>query len=547
MKLRLRSLQSKETVKLEVPNECTLQQLRETLSLALSFPCSSSFHFSLNRKDELVSSSLQDSLISLGITAGDLIYFSLSPDEFLPSHQTLGQGQAQAQNQQGNLQESDASDLTGKQETLIQAVNVNFHEPISKECETPNQEPEVLGLNCPNEETPNQSIPVKDAKSVGGATTSETENLIQDLSMQQQSNFGGEASNTYIEETMESPDGMDIDTESSNANGKRIFEPYFLKSVLREELGENVTDNKLLFVAIHAIFLEFGFVGIDSVSGLRVDLFHFLEEQSSMSFTTSVNYTVPELLANDNVTESVVLSFQTLGGFVNVYGSLTQGQSLVHKLCLNKYRFVPSISLIWVNSLKSDNLNESYDSIIMANPETEIFNLWKLGRDELAYPLLIDLCEKTGLDLPPCLMRLPADLKLKILESLPGVGSARMACMWKEMSYLASNNDLWKQKYAEEFGTKPEMQGLINWKAKFVSSWERRRRRKRSFRPKALPFQVIRHDPNPLIIPLAMIGGDYDRLPSFGVPSPLTLPGQARAFPVRRNFSPNCNLGGFDV
>ncbi|KDP44550.1 hypothetical protein JCGZ_16383 [Jatropha curcas] len=332
-------------------------------------------------------------------------------------------------------------------------------------------------------------MPVKDAESVRGATTSETENLIQDLSVQQQSNLGGDASNTHIEETMESPDGIDIDTESSNANGKRIFEPYFLQSVLREELGEIVTDNKLLFVAIHAIFVEFGFVGIDSVSGLRVDLFRFLEEQSSMSFTTSVNYTVPELLANDNVTESVVLNFQTLGGFVIVYGSLTKGQSLVHKLRLNKCRFVPSISLIWVNSLKSDNVNESYDSFIMSNPETEIFNLWKLVRDELAYPLLIDLCEKAVLDLPPCLMRLPADLKLKILESLSGVGIARMACMCKEMSCLSSNNDLWKQKYAEEFGTEPEMQGLVNWKEKFVSSWVRRRRRKRLFRPRGLPFR----------------------------------------------------------
>ncbi|KAL4310969.1 hypothetical protein GQ457_01G000130 [Hibiscus cannabinus] len=57
-----------------------------------------------------------------------------------------------------------------------------------------------------------------------------------------------------------------------------------------------------------------------------------------------------------------------------------------------------------------------------------------------------DLCYKTGLPLPACLIR------LKILELLPGVDIARMECVCSEMRYLASNNDLWKQKFAQEFG-----------------------------------------------------------------------------------------------
>ncbi|KAF2294318.1 hypothetical protein GH714_009253 [Hevea brasiliensis] len=125
-------------------------------------------------------------------------------------------------------------------------------------------------------------------------------------------------SNTQMGETQEteelsSEEGMDIDTGSLDVDFKRISELCFLKRVLREELRDDISDNKLLFIAIHAVFLESGFVGFNSVSGLRVDLFHPLEEQSSMSFTTSVSYTLPELLLDDTVTESVILRFQTLG------------------------------------------------------------------------------------------------------------------------------------------------------------------------------------------------------------------------------------------
>jgi F-box protein 7 len=50
-------------------------------------------------------------------------------------------------------------------------------------------------------------------------------------------------------------------------------------------------------------------------------------------------------------------------------------------------------------------------------------------KDGLVFPLLIDLCKKTGLCPPSCFMRLPADLKFKILESLHGVNLTRVECV----------------------------------------------------------------------------------------------------------------------
>ncbi|GFS42888.1 DHHC-type zinc finger family protein [Actinidia rufa] len=68
MKLRLRSLETKETLKIEVPTQCSLQHLKEAVSLRVSSSSSSSspvsVHLSLNRKDGLVGSSPHESRLS---------------------------------------------------------------------------------------------------------------------------------------------------------------------------------------------------------------------------------------------------------------------------------------------------------------------------------------------------------------------------------------------------------------------------------------------------------------------------------------------------
>ncbi|KAG6645524.1 SKP1-like protein 1A isoform X2 [Carya illinoinensis] len=79
MKLRLRSVESNQTHRIEVPPRSTLQQLQETLSQSISSSSSSSLHISLNRKDELQGYSPEASLHSLGITSGDLLYFTFDP------------------------------------------------------------------------------------------------------------------------------------------------------------------------------------------------------------------------------------------------------------------------------------------------------------------------------------------------------------------------------------------------------------------------------------------------------------------------------------
>ncbi|RZC62718.1 hypothetical protein C5167_024480 [Papaver somniferum] len=90
------------------------------------------------------------------------------------------------------------------------------------------------------------------------------------------------------------------------------------------------------------------------------------------------------------------------------------------------------------NSSKTlhEGTSEDSDKTLEWLHEGNIFELWKIAKDKLALPLLIDLCEKTGLSLPPCFTLLPTELTLKVLESLSGVDIAKVACVSSELKYL---------------------------------------------------------------------------------------------------------------
>ncbi|KAL3570609.1 hypothetical protein D5086_027858 [Populus alba] len=280
-------------------------------------------YLSLNRKDELNASSPEDSLQSLGITSGDLAYFSVNPIaafRFLFLYM-LVQGQKGEQHEIGG---SDTSDAV-----------IERHGSL-------------------------------DSKAQGGETL-ETQEL------------------TSVE-------AMDIDTGSADVGGKRFSEPYFTRKLLRKEMGDDGYSYKFLDIAVHAVFIESGFGGINSISGTQVDEFRLPEEQASKNLVMSLCYTLPELLDG-----------------------------------------------------KNDGMNEN-DRSSMLYLENENFELWKIVKDGLFLPLLIDLCKKVGLFLPPCLMRLPTELK---------------------------------QKFVEEFGDGTGALGTVNWKEQFASCWENKKKRKR--------------------------------------------------------------------
>ncbi|XP_054777581.1 F-box protein SKIP22-like [Prosopis cineraria] len=476
MKLRDRSLESKETLKIEVPDSCSLQQLKETLSRAISSP-SSSLHLSLNRKDEITASTANESLHSIGIASGDLVFYSLNPNAF-------------------------------SLETAL------VHKPGPSETEH---------TDLVTQETPNQH------SSSGQMEVGETDMMTDDIS---------ELEKPVISEGMEVIDG------SVEVMGKNDSEPSFVKRVLRETLSNDFNDVELLVVAVHAIILESGFVLLDKVSGVAVSCSNILDQWPSATSTLSVRYTLPDILTNDSdSTRTVVLKFQSLGHFVNVYGSLSVGGSGLHRVSFDKRKFAPPVELMLGKSGSNDNTNSG-----VYNRENDVFQLWKMVKDGLALPLLIDLCEEAGLGSPPCFMRLPTELKLKVLEYLHGVDIAKVACTCSEMRYLSSNNDLWKQKFEELVGRRKLEQGTNSYKCSFANEWVAMQRSKRHLdraiivRNDNPTYYRIRRDPNPFGIP-SVVGGDYDRIPGFGVRSPFGQPGLPfHTFQPRRRFHPMCDL-----
>ncbi|CAN0920861.1 F-box protein SKIP22 [Linum grandiflorum] len=482
MKLRLRSLQSNQTLKLEVPETCSLHDLAQILSESLPSPPPSTSppRFSLNRKEELLGSSPVEPLRSLGITSGDLIYFSCDPNHFSPVllDGTLGSAS-------------------------ISSSAVSIRGPAPAQEGTSSEIDGDSGLLGVDENMKGESSNVNSA-------------------VDEQRDFVDG----------EKPDGfdcMDIDAVPSEdvvVSSKRFSEPYFLRRILREELVDCDSHHKLLVAAIHAVFLESGFVGYDSLSGSRIDQLHMSVDWPLKQSTLSVLYTLPELLGKD---VSVAMKFQTLGNFLNAFSSLNAGGSKMHRLCLNGNTYAPTLRQIWQlnchnNNNNNDMVAEDDESIIgMSSCENEVFKFWKDVKDGLCLPLLIDLCEKAGLPMPSCFSSLPTDLKLSILTLLPGVDIARMECVSMETRYLSSNNELWKQKFAEEFGSVQLRAStvVVNWKQKFATEVVSKKKRKREEMFRVGAGRMMRLVPRNNLGRYPLIwGGDHDLIPGLGIPSP---------------------------
>ncbi|KAH0724331.1 F-box protein SKIP22-like [Solanum tuberosum] len=496
MKLRIRCFETKETIKIDVQSSsCTLQELKNRISQALpSSSTPNSVHLSLNRKDELQSSE-EDTLQSIGITSGDLIFFTQNPIGFSISTET-------------HIPKLKKSDTQIVQESeIVKKLDTQ----IVQESETVKEMDTQIDQSEPHETKTQNSIP------------------------------GGEE----MEEFMEVDDNGDY----SDVNFTKSFSvPGFLRKVFTEELNDDdgSRDHKLLVVAVHAVFVESGFVLLDPITFTEVSVSQFLKYWSSGSRKT-LFYTLPEVIdhvkgGNCNVIHCIELKYQSLGKFFIAHGSLSGGGSVsTFRVTLNEDQLVPFLNVVWANC----GLNEVVDGDF---GEKEVFVFWRNVKDGLVLPLLIDLCEKSGLVLPPCFTRLPTDLKLKILESLPGVEIAKVSCLSSELRYLGSSDDLWKKKYAGQFGDGAISGEGGHWKEKFVKSWESRKRRKVINRRRVVDGLRILGGRHPFPVPWMphVIGGDYDLFPPQfdNTGNPLGRAPPSRLLHPWSNHVRRCHLGG---
>ena len=308
--------------------------------------------------------------------------------------------------------------------------------------------------------------------------------------------------------------------------GDKTESDQFLKRIAEGMKGREATSSEfdILVSTVHAVFLE---------SGFAEHRFH-----TSEASTVSISYNLLEV-ANPNFpapAEEVLLKIVGVGKYAVFYGHLI-GDSKLHRICLDASKFSPSI----VSCIKSGSSKD----------KKPIFDLWRSIKDELSFPLLINLCYRKELPLPPCFVRLPAELKVQILELLPGVDLARAACVNSELRFLSANENLWKQKFTAEFSSTET--GGSKWKDQFAACWENQKRR-RIFPENVLISRygvspLRRRDRAQFPAPAPnVIGGDYDLFPAFGS----AFPGRSRQYITddvrrRRGFTPHCYLGGFNA
>ncbi|XP_059278526.1 F-box protein SKIP22-like isoform X2 [Lycium ferocissimum] len=552
MKLRIRCFETKQTLKINIPSSsCTLQELKHVISQA--FPSSSSsnsIHLSLNRKEELQNS--EETLQSIGITSGDLIFFTYNPNVFSISTQT--HIPKSNPNQDSNLLNKLDTQIVQECKTVE-----NMDTQIVQESETVKK----MDTQLKNTDTQVVQEPEK-VKNLDTQVVQEPEKVkildtqvkILDTQMVQEPekvrNMDTHEAKTLnsIHQGDETDDFMEVDGDYSGVNLTKSFSvPGFLRKVFTEELSDDGgRDHKLLVVALHAVFVESGFVLLDPVSFTELSGTQFLKNWPSGASRMRLFYTLPEVIdhvkrGNSDVIHTIELKFQSLGMFFIAHGSLSGGVS-ARRVTLNEDQLVPFLNVVWANC----GLNEEVNGVSITSPEKEVFMFWRNVKDGLVLPLLIDLCEKSGLALPPCFTRLPTDLKLKILESLPGVEIAKVSCLSSELRYLGSSDDLWKKKYAEHFGDGEISGEGGHWKEKFVKSWESRKRRKVSSRRRFVDPLSFLGGPHRFPGPWRphIIGGDYDLFaPQFdNTGNPFGRAPPSRLLHPLSNHVPRCNLGG---
>jgi F-box protein 7 len=273
---------------------------------------------------------------------------------------------------------------------------------------------------------------------------------------------------------------MEIDEPVSVSDSSKLLSvPTFLRKVFNDELGDvGGRRHEILVIAVHAILLESGFVGFNPVSNTLINRLELRKEWPLSMFMMNLSYTLPNLITkspNDPIgTDFVVLKFQTLGNFLNIYGSLSSGTTTTtHSIQLDEDQLIPFMNIVWANCGLSETIMFQQGVCSKTTtPEAEVLKFWNNVKDSLALPLLMDFCEKAGLKLPPCFTVLPTEIKLKIFESLSGEQIAKVGCVCSELRSLTSSEDLWKQKFEDQFG---DAKGLEerNWKQKFVELFRR--------------------------------------------------------------------------
>ncbi|CAD6210290.1 unnamed protein product [Miscanthus lutarioriparius] len=499
MKLRLRSMEARggaaavETHRVDLPPTATLADVKTLLASKLSAAQpvpAESVRLSLNRSEELVSPDPAATLPSLGLASGDLVFFTLSPLTALaPPAQALsrnpspGSGTAASTAEAVDRGKGSKQPVTGgsSSSSQVQAVVVNTSFPVAS------GPPDVV-MEVAFDATKGRGKGSKQPVTGGSSSSSQVQAVVVNPSFPVASG----PPDVVMEEAFDAT---------------KSWSSFVLRDLKREMGnvgGAEGTAAGRLVAALHAALLDVGFLTATQM-GSHLSLPQGWPSGALKPLT--IKYTIPELSAMLPVTEEgkvVVLNYSLMANFVMVYWYVHGAQSEVCRLCLELPGLEPLLYL------DSDQLSGVH--------EKGVHDLWRVLKDEICLPLMISLCQLNGLRLPPCLMALPADLKTKILEFLPGVDLAKVECTCMEMRNLASDDSIWK-KFVSKFEHYGEGSRGVSKTAKaiFGEVWQANKRRQKRSDPTFWNYGWG-NSPYSRPLRLSLIGGDSDRLPFIGNP-----------------------------
>lgn len=449
MKLRIRSIATKETISITTSAASSLRDLKTVIAISLADASSNpnpiapdSIHLSLNQTDELVAPNAGDPLSSLGLTSGDLLFFSFSPFPKTLATSVSNSG-----------------------------TNSNSSDPIGNSKET------TVNLSPINQ----------------------------------------------------SARPMDVDADpvvvkaSDNILG-------FLVELMNTETGEDAGILGRVVMLTHAALLDTSFTLLNG-SGSNLPR-GWASQASSLCLKYTISDFVDQVQAiNEKV---AVLKFSVLGNLVTIYGYVDGAKPDLYRFCFDLAKVAPLFSLD-LNSLSKSE-------------EEKLMEIFRGVKDKVSLPLMIDLCLKNGLLLPPCFMFLSIDMKSKILDLLPGVDAVRVGSTCKEMRNLSLDENMWRQKMEREFSS-----SLNNNKVLGAGRWREKYKRAYIDKKSALRFKATQYwlqsDP---AWPFGLgqhylVGGNADRFPAFGAGFGGSDPSYfMRGGLIDRQVSPRCFFGGLE-
>ncbi|KAG0558485.1 hypothetical protein KC19_10G032100 [Ceratodon purpureus] len=576
LKVRVRAATGGPTLRVQLPQPCTLEALKDAIALQIGAPASS-FDVSLNKKDS-ISGPSGVLLSAFGVISGDLLFYIPStggsvpiasvapaapPSLSVPRNATPLSTPTSTASGESNLESpSDIPSISRGG----QGSNTNDRgksvDPVSLRRElcaaaalqrtTISQleasSPDSLVSPSPHPE--DSRLTSGDSASCSGVEERISQSAKGKGKMECAMDTSASGSGVVEMEIEEDENGL---LESLGSQKTYSSLPDLLQRVLLIEYEKVKERQAILVLAIHAVMLETGFVlqqpmgvvGSSDRCGLPADW-------SGKGGLVNLTYTLPEIIraasagTQTSGVGDALLRCQVIGNALVVYGVVTGGQgSEIYRLSLPVSRYLQKDFVVEDNGSTGDalkvlaNVGESgkQDATPMDYQATEkrvlpnkvdmfcnIFELWQQVKDNLSLPLLTCMCEKAGLQPPASLLLLPTELKIKVLENLPAGALATICCVCSELKFLAASEELWKARFKEQFGWPDANRapGGRGWKAAFAREVARRRRREeerreaeRQLRNEAFPSLLMRPPPITPLFP-GVLGGDYDRFPGLG-------------------------------